>query len=93
MKNEIQYMWPGKEQQIVFEFTGPSVQAILDRIPKAKVIKRGKDKVTIQATVVHGTGIKMTLLSQGSWVKVLSPQSFVDEMRQEVAAMMKGYEE
>ncbi len=42
LKNEIQYMWPGKEQQIVFEFTGPSVQAILDRIPKSKVIKRVK---------------------------------------------------
>ena len=91
LKNEIQYMWPGKEQQIEFEFTGPSVQAILDRIPKSKVIKREKDKVTIQATVVHGTGIKMTLLSQGSWVKVLSPQSFVDEMKQEVEKMMEGY--
>ena len=45
--------------------------------------RQEKDKVTIQATVVHGTGIKMTLLSQGSWVKVLSPQSFVDEMKQE----------
>ena len=84
LKNEIQYMWPGKEQQIVFEFTGPSVQAILDRIPKSKVIKREKDKVTIQATVVHGTGIKMTLLSQGSWVKVLSPQSFAEEMKEEL---------
>ena len=81
----------GKEQQIEFEFTGPSVQAILDRIPKSKVIKREKDKVTIQATVVYGTGIKMTLLSQGSWVKVLSPQSFVDEMKQEVEKMMEGY--
>ena len=91
LKNEIQYMWPGKEQQIEFEFTGPSVQAILDRIPKSKVIKREKDKVTIQATVVYGTGIKMTLLSQGSWVKVLSPQSFVDEMKQEVEKMMEGY--
>ena len=91
LKNEIQYMWPGKEQQIEFEFTGPSVQAILDRIPKSKVIKREKDKVTIQATVVHGTGIKMTLLSQGSWVKVLSPQLFVDEMKEEVEKMMERY--
>ena len=91
LKNEIQYMWPGKEQQIEFEFTGPSVQAILDRIPKSRVIKREKNKVTIQATVVHGTGIKMTLLSQGSWVKVLSPQSLVEEMKEEVEKMMEGY--
>lgn len=91
LKNEIQYMWPGKEQQIEFEFTGPSVQAILDRIPKSKVIKREKDKVTIQATVVHGTGIKMTQLSQGSWVKVLSPQSFAEEMKEEVEKMMERY--
>ena len=47
--------------------------------------------MTIQATVVYGTGIKMTLLSQGSWVKVLSPQSFVDEMKEEVEKMMEGY--
>ena len=42
LKNEIQYMWPGKEQQIEFEFTGPSVQAILDRIPKSKSSKGKK---------------------------------------------------
>lgn len=41
--------------------------------------------------MVHGTGIKMTLLSQGSWVKVLSPQLFVDEMKEEVEKMMERY--
>ena len=47
--------------------------------------------MTIQASVVLGTGIKMTLLSQGGWVKVLSPQSFVDEMKEEVEKMMERY--
>lgn len=90
LKNEIQYMWPGKEQEIIFEFTGPSVQAVLDRLPKSKIIEKGKDKYVIKAEV-YGTGIKMFLLSQGSWVKVLEPQSFVDEMKLEVEKMREKY--
>ena len=35
--------------------------------------------------------IKMYLLSQGSWVKVLAPQEFVDEMKTEIEKMKKMY--
>lgn len=33
----------------------------------------------------------MYLLSQGSWVKVLSPQSLVDEMKEEIEKMQTYY--
>ena len=33
----------------------------------------------------------MYLLSQGSWVKMLAPQVFVDEMKTEIEKMKKMY--
>ncbi len=90
LKSEIQYMWPGKQQEILFEFTGPSVQAVLDRIPESRIEKKEKDKYIIRAQV-YGTGIKMFLLSQGSWVKVLEPKSFVKEMKAEAEKMLENY--
>lgn len=93
LKNMIQYMWPGQEtnRTIVFEFQGPSVQAVLDRLPGAEVIDQKEQKYTIRANV-YGDGIKMFLLSQGAWVRVLEPPSFVEEMRKEICAMSCYYE-
>ncbi len=92
LKNRIQYMWPGQETKrtITFEFQGPSVQAVLDRLPGAEVIRQEDEKYIIQVNV-YGDGIKMFLLSQGAWVKVLEPPSFVEEMRQEIIAMNHHY--
>ena len=84
------FMWPGELRTIRFEFTGPSVQAVLDKLPTAKIIEREGKKYLIEAQV-YGDGIKMWLLSQGSWVKVLAPQSFVDEMRKEISKMALTY--
>lgn len=72
LRRKSQFMWPGPTRKIRFEFSGPSVQAILDRIPTAKVTDRQADKSIIEAEV-FGSGIKMFLLSQGAWVKVLAP--------------------
>ncbi|MBO5373171.1 MAG: WYL domain-containing protein [Lachnospiraceae bacterium] len=90
LRNRSQFMFPGKLRRIRFEFSGPSVQAVLDRIPTAKIIDHKEGKDIIEAEV-YGTGIKMFLLSQGSWVKVLSPQDFVEEMREEVNKMLEHY--
>ena len=84
-------MWPGPSRRIQFEFTGPSVQAILDRIPTAKIVNRQNGKSLIEADV-FGTGIKMFLLSQGSWVKVTSPSEFVEEMKEEIEKMKSMYQ-
>ena len=83
-------MWPGPSRRIRFEFTGPSVQAILDRIPTAKVVDRIGHKSIIEAEV-FGDGIKMFLLSQGAWVKVLAPEAFVAEMKTEIEKMTDLY--
>lgn len=84
------FMWPGKLRKIQFEFTGTAIQAILDKLPTAKVIERNGRTYTIEAEV-YGDGIKMWLLSQGRRIKVTAPQDFVEEMRKEVSLMMKNY--
>lgn len=84
-------MWPEKLRTIRFEFSGPSVQAVLDKLPTAKIIERlGGNRFLIEAEV-YGDGIKMWLLSQGTWVKVISPTEFVDEIKMEVEAIAKYY--
>ncbi|MDF2884698.1 MAG: hypothetical protein K0R54_5268 [Clostridiaceae bacterium] len=90
-RKKILFMWTGRNMKIRFEFTGPSVQAILDRIPTAKIVETQKNKYIIEAEIL-GDGIKMYLLSQGAWVKVLSPQSLLEEMKREIVSMQKLYQ-
>lgn len=80
------FMWPGKLQTIRFEFTGPSVQAVLDKLPTARIIERDGRKYLIEAEV-YGKGIKMWLLSQGVWIKVLEPSELVEEIRKDINTM------
>ena len=85
------FMWPGKLRTIRFEFSGPSVQAALDKLPTAKIIERmGGNKYLIEAQV-YGDGIKMWLLSQGAWVKVVAPGEFVEEMKKEIEKIVEHY--
>ncbi len=85
------FMWPGKLRTIRFEFSGPSVQAVLDKLPTAKIIERMGNKRYLIEAETYGDGIKMWLLSQGSWVKVTSPADFVEEMKTELKKMLKLY--
>lgn len=91
LRSKIQFMFPGDYRKIKFEYTGPSVQAILDKIPTAKIVDINGGTKIIEAEI-YGTGINMFLLSQGKMVKVLEPQSLVDELAAEVQAMAKFYE-
>ncbi|MBE7065904.1 MAG: WYL domain-containing protein [Ruminococcaceae bacterium] len=85
------FMWPGKLRTIRFEFSGPSVQAVLDKLPTAKIIERlGNNKYLIEAET-YGDGIKMWLLSQGEWVKVIYPEELVTNIRQELKTMLDLY--
>ena len=83
-------MWPGKLRTIRFEFSGPSVQAVLDKLPTAKIIERDGKKYLIEAEV-YGDGIKMWLHSQGTWVKVIKPKDFVKEIKAEIQQMADLY--
>lgn len=85
------FMWQGKLRTIRFEFSGPSVQAVLDKLPTAKIIERLGDRKYLIEAETYGDGIKMWLLSQGSWVKVVAPQDFIEEIKSELIVALKNY--
>lgn len=85
------FMWPGELRTIRFEFSGPSVQAVLDKLPTAKIIERMSNNKFLIEAEVYGDGIKMWLLSQGAWVKIVAPEEFVVEMRKDVELLYTVY--
>jgi len=85
-----QFMFFGKLRRIKFWYSGPSLQAVRDRLPTAKIIERKLECFLLEAEV-YGDGIKMFLLSQGAWVKVIEPLDFVKEMKTEIERMQKMY--
>ena len=85
------FMWQGNLRTIRFEFSGPSVQAVLDKLPTARIIERIGDKKYLIEAETYGDGIKMWLLSQGSWVRVVAPEEFVEVMRSEICLMAQTY--
>ncbi len=91
LREKNQFMFPGRTEKIRFSFCGPSVQAILDRLPTAKIVEKDGNTSILEAEVNLGRGIVMYLLSQGSWVQVLSPQSLVEEIQAELRQMLDGY--
>ena len=69
-RKRVQFMYAGELKHIKFEFNGPSVEAILDRIPTAEIIKSDGNKHTIKAEC-YGDGVLMWLRTQGDYVKML----------------------
>lgn len=69
-RKRVQFMYSGKLRRVTFEFKGPSVEAIMDRLPTARVLSHKEDVYTIVAES-YGEGVLMWLKSQGDWVKIL----------------------
>lgn len=90
-KNRTQFMFGGELQRIKFRYTGPSLEAVLDRLPLSKVLKEDDGSYTISSEV-FGTGIKMWLLSQGKWIKVLEPKQLVADIKQEIEDLQSIYD-
>lgn len=64
-RKRVQFMYGGKLETIRFRYTGPSLEAVLDRLPTAKVLSQDESGWTLDAEV-FGKGIEMWLRSQGS---------------------------
>lgn len=60
-------------------------------MPTARVIEQHENECTIEAET-FGKGVIMWLLSQGSKVEVLKPESMREEMKQVLQDMLKLYE-
>lgn len=69
-RKRVQFMYGGKLQKIKFIYKGPSVEAVLDRLPTAQVLKQDENGYLINAEV-FGKGIDMWLRSQGNMVEVV----------------------
>lgn len=69
-RKRIQFMYGGKLQKVKFEYSGTDVDAVLDRLPTARIIKEEDGKYVIEAEV-FGKGIEMWLRSQGENVKIM----------------------
>ena len=89
-RKRIQFMFGGRLRKIKFEYTGMSVEAVLDRLPTAKIISKDGDTKIIEAEI-YGTGINMFLFSQAGMVQVLSPPELIEEIRLELERMTSYY--
>ncbi len=69
-RKRIQFMYGGRLRKVKFEYTGYAVEAVLDRLPMAKILSEEDGKYVISAEV-FGDGIDMWLRSQGDRVKIL----------------------
>ena len=69
-RKRIQFMYGGKLQKVKFKYKGTSVEAVLDRLPTAKILEE-KDGVYTISAEVFGKGIDMWLRSQGDMVEVI----------------------
>lgn len=69
-RKRIQFMYGGKLQKVIFKYAGIDVDAVLDRLPTAKILDEEDGVYTISAEV-FGKGINMWLRSQGDDIKIL----------------------
>ena len=67
-RKRVQFMYGGRLEHIRFRYTGPSLEAVLDRLPTAQVLSQDETGWLISAEV-FGKGIDMWLKSQGENVE------------------------
>ena len=67
-RKRIQFMYGGKLQKVKFRYTGPDIDAILDRLPTAVVLDETDGVYTVSAEV-FGKGIEMWMRSQGEYLE------------------------
>lgn len=66
-RKRVQFMYGGKLQTVQFHYSGPSIEAVLDRLPTAEIIAEQDGVYTVRAEV-FGKGINMWLRGQGEYV-------------------------
>lgn len=72
-RKRIQFMFGGKLQRVTFRYSGPDIDAVLDRLPTAEILEEEDGVYTVRAEV-FGKGIDMWLRGQGETIEVLSRQ-------------------
>lgn len=70
-RKRIQFMYGGKLRRIKFRYTGKNVEAVLDRLPTAKILEKN-DAGYLLTAEVFGDGIDMWVRSQGNIIQVVN---------------------
>jgi len=71
-RKRIQFMYGGKLQKVEFWYKGWNLEAVLDKLPTAKVIKEDtENKRYLIHAETFGKGIDMWLKSQGDYIEVV----------------------
>ncbi len=89
-RKRIQFMYAGELMHVKFIFKGISPQAVLDRLPTAKIVSNKNGQYLFEAEV-FGCGIRMWLLSQGENIEVLEPIELREEMIKTIQSMQQNY--
>lgn len=69
-RKRIQFMYGGKLRKVTFRYIGTDIDAVLDRLPTAKILDEDNGAYIVSAEV-FGAGIDMWLRSQGSYVEII----------------------
>ncbi len=69
-RKRIQFMYGGRLQRLKFRYSGENIEAVLDRLPTAKILDEEDGVYTVTAEV-FGKGIDMWIRSQGDKIQVL----------------------
>lgn len=69
-RKQVQFMTGGRLRNLKFIYKATSIEALLDKIPTAKILEENKDTYLISAQV-FGNGIDRWILSQGDAIEVI----------------------
>jgi len=67
-RKRVQFMYGGRLNRIRFKYVGPSIEAVLDRLPTARITEQDEEGWFVDAEV-FGKGIDMWLRSQGDYIE------------------------
>lgn len=90
LKKRTYFMYTGEWKRVRFEFNHGIIESVMDRFPTVKLIHSDyhNNRFTVEIEVM-GDGILMWLLSQGSKVKVIEPQSLKEKYIKELQFMIE----
>lgn len=69
-RKRVQFMYGGKLQKVKFKYSGLDIDAVLDRLPTAKILDEEDGVYTVSAEV-FGKGIDMWIRSQGENIQII----------------------
>jgi len=88
---ESMYEYGGEKIHLTLEFEKPYIDDIADYFGKDTRIKKSGDKYRATVEVLNGDGLYYWLLQYGLHVRVISPESVIEELKKSLKTMLKEY--